>query len=294
MYTKLFSGARYPIRNGRVRYLSNTVSLHYDVIRAPTLNEWPNDAPNMMFLHGLYGSSRNWKGTAMKLSQELKLNSIIIDARNHGDSPHHPVMTTQAHSQDIMQFLEDKGLNKIILLGHSMGGKTAMFFALHYPHQVDKLIVVDIAPVAYHHNESIHITSILKQLDLTQAKSLMDLDKKLQEKGLNKSTCGFLLQNVRKNEKTNQFEWKIPLDTIDGNLPLLLQAEYDEHTQYNGDTLFISGKQSKYIVPEYHPIIYKKFPKAIIDEIDAGHLVHFEKPNQFIDVILNFFKGQIK
>ncbi len=166
----------------------------------------PDNSP-LIILHGFFASSRNWRQIAEKLS--AKFHVYVLDMRNHGASPHHPVMDYPAMAADLLRFMESRGLKTANLLGHSMGGKVAMWFALNYPGTVDHLIVADIAPVSYKHSFNSTIQA-LKALPLAEISNRKQAEELLASAIPELSYRQFLLQNLLL--KNGEYCWRIDLD----------------------------------------------------------------------------------
>ena len=187
--------------------------------------------------------------------------------------------------------IKDQGMEKPIVLGHSMGGKWAMCFASAYPDMVSKLILVDIAPVRYGHYES-HKGFIRDMLDvpLVGMTNRNDADAILKPKIPETLVRSFLLQNLVWDPDTSSYKWRINLDVLNRTLDQWIDPVIGG---WGGPALFIGGTSSKYIKPEYHEIIYKLFPNANIEMIqDATHYLHYEKPKEFISLALPFIQGK--
>lgn len=239
---------------------------------------------SLIILHGLYGSASNFRGLARVYAKDF--NVYCLDLRNHGASPHSDEITYSLMAADVEEFMDDQGLDTAHILGHSMGGKTSMQFALNHPERVDKLVLADIAPVKYpHHHETIF--DGLLSLPLDQIKSRGEADKILKEYVDEAAVRMFLLSNLERTD--DGFKWRL-------NLPALIR-EYDhiaaapEGISYEGETLFIRGANSDYIADEYVPETLEIFPGAKIETIDdCGHWLHSEKPKEFSEILLNFLK----
>lgn len=239
----------------------------------------------LIIIHGLYGSAANFRGLAKFYANDF--NVYCVDLRNHGNSPHSDDITYSLMAEDIVEFMDDQGLDRAHILGHSMGGKTAMQLALSHPERIDKLVIGDIAPVEYpHHHEKIF--EGLVALPLDEISSRGDADKRLAEFVPEAGVRAFLLTNLKRDDEDN-FMWRI-------NLPALI-SEYDnisaapEGISYDGETLFIRGANSDYISDEYVPETMEIFPNARIETIDdCGHWLHSEKPQEFSKILLDFLK----
>lgn len=239
----------------------------------------------LIIIHGLFGSAANFRGLAKIYAEDF--NVYCIDLRNHGSSPHCDEITYSLMAADVEEFLNDQGIDSAHILGHSMGGKTAMQMALNHPEKIDKLVLGDIAPVLYpHHHKTIFEGLVTLRLD--EIGSRGEADKLLAEYVKEAGVRAFLLTNLKRGDDGN-FEWRI-------NLPALI-SEYDniaaapEGVSYDGETLFIRGANSDYIADEYVPETLEIFPNARIETIDdCGHWLHSEKPKEFSEILLNFLR----
>jgi esterase len=255
--------------------------------------------PPLIIVHGLYGASDNWISIAHGLEDSCEV--FMIDQRNHGSSPNSPEHSYELMLEDLKEFMDDQGLDKAILLGHSMGGKTIMFFAEKYPERVESLIIVDIAPIPYHDltltstvaaNHAKMINALI-DLDLEHLESREDAGKKLATKIGSDRIRMFLLKNLRRDENKN-FTWKINLPVLKENLHIIMDGlDINKIKSEGGITgfpvLFISGERSDYIQAENHATIQEVFPTAEIVSIkDSGHWVHAEQPGLLLKTIRYF------
>ncbi len=257
--------------------------------------EFGSQGPITVILHGLYGGSDNWFSIARLLENDYHL--FLIDQRNHGLSPHDESHTYEDMSADLFEFFTDKNIQKANIIGHSMGGKTAMTFTLKNPTLVDKLVVIDIAPKSYvtysnygqitnHHQ---HIISALLNLDLEAAKSRKDLNLSLSTAIPDLETRQFLLKNIDRTDE-GLFYWRINLKVLNKYLPVIMDGFSDtEYPKSNIPTVFIKGEKSSYIMEEDLMVIRKYFSAAELVSIpDAGHWVHAEQA-QLLVKTLNYF-----
>lgn len=238
----------------------------------------------LIILHGLLGSSDNWQTLAKEYAEHFTV--FIIDQRNHGKSPHSQEFSYDILTQDVLDFCEQQHLYKTHVLGHSMGGKVAMQFALQHNDYVDKLIIADIAPVEYEpgHNE---IFEALRKVDLTKAKSRKQVEETIGETIKNFSVRQFLMKGLTRGEN-NAFEWKFNLESLWVNYDSILSA-FETKEVFNGETLFINGNKSSYVLPEYQPIIDSYFPNNKRVTIkNAGHWLHAEQPEEFYTKTMGF------
>ncbi|SIS48209.1 alpha/beta fold hydrolase [Neptunomonas antarctica] len=244
-----------------------------------------NGAP-LVILHGLFGTLENWGSQIKALSEHFQV--IAVDLRNHGRSPHTDDMNYALMVDDIINLLDDLGLDKVNLMGHSMGGKVAMQLALTHPERLNKLIVVDISPVAYEH----HHKDVLKGLfsiDLAHIKSRTDADKQLGAYIPEPGIRAFLLKNLYRDEN-KQFQWRMNLPVLDKHYDDISAAPTGH--PFNGKTLFIKGEESHYIQTDHRDGILALFPKATYKIIQgAGHWPHAEKPAIFTKILINFLQA---
>ena len=243
----------------------------------------------LIILHGLFGSLDNWATAGKKLAEYFTV--YLVDLRNHGHSPHADEFNYDVLSSDVDELIISENIEKVNLLGHSLGGKTAMFYSVYNPQRVNKLIVVDIAPKKYpvHHDE---IIDALHSIDLSKINERSDADEQLQKKIPNISTRQFLLKSLHwaKENADQKLRWRFNLTSLDKNLDNVGEA-LPLNAIYNGDTLFINGEDSNYITKKDYELIHHHFPKAEIKTIKgAGHWVHAEKPEELFEIILEFLK----
>ena len=253
----------------------------------------------IVIVHGLYGSSDNWLTVGKKLSARFKV--YMIDQRNHGRSPNSEEHSYEVLKNDLAGFFDQHKIEKAILLGHSMGGKTTMCFAADYPERVEKLIVVDIAPKDYFllKDESqyfLHknIMQAMLNIDFSRMTSRKDVENYLLERIDNVSIVQFLLKNVHRKKESHQFEWRLNVEVLFDNLDEIISGVnakwFDDRLPiFNYPVLFIKGANSNYILPEDYPSILSIYPDALIRVIpDAGHWLHAEQPQLFMEVLEQF------
>lgn len=257
--------------------------------------------PPLIIVHGLYGSGDNWVSIARELSTSFEV--YVVDQRNHGQSPHAETHDYPSMRDDLRDFLDDMGIEKAVLIGHSMGGKTIMSFALAWPERVLSLISIDIAPKSYtdlaidSHAAANHAKMIdaMLDLDMSKAESREEVDQAIRPKIGSDRVRGFLLKNVRRN-KAGDFFWRINLPVIRDNLdPILDGLDVAKVIAEGGVTgfpaLFISGANSDYIKAEDLRLIRSIFPVADLVSIpNAGHWVHAEQPALLVKTIKYFLK----
>ncbi len=242
--------------------------------------------PPLIILHGVFGSSDNWKTLANHLMSTFEV--YLVDQRNHGLSPHSDDFNYQVMTDDLKELLDDEQIEKYSLLGHSMGGKTAMNFAIQYPEKIIKLIIVDIAPKRYpprHQN----ILKGVHSLTLHEINTRKEADDLLSVTINNAGIRQFILKNLSRNPE-GLFYWKINWKAIEDNIQAI-GAPLLSHAVFSGKVMFIRGAQSDYILNEDEPLLKKHFPNAVLITIKkAGHWVHAEQPAQLLALIKQFIK----
>ncbi|XP_014808527.1 PREDICTED: alpha/beta hydrolase domain-containing protein 11, partial [Calidris pugnax] len=249
------------------------------------------DRPPLVLLHGLFGSHGNFQTVAKALVRGGSGKVVTLDARNHGGSPHSPLMTYEAMSLDVQHLLTRLGIAKCILLGHSMGGKTAMTLALQRPDLVERLISVDISPgsTAPVSEFSAYISAMksVKIPDgLSRSAARQLADDQLRPVVQLPQLRQFLLTNLVEVE--GRYIWRVNLEAISHHLADIMNFPVF-HKPYPGPTLFLGGSNSPYISSKDYPEIKRLFPKADIQHIEgAGHIVHQDKFEEFITAVLNF------
>jgi esterase len=240
--------------------------------------------PAVVLLHGLFGSSDNWHTIATRLAETFRV--FALDQRNHGQSPHSAAMDYPLMAADVDRFCAARGLAGARVIGHSMGGKTAMQLALHFPHRVEKLVVADMAPRAYAaaHDQ---IFAALLALDLPAFQTRPQIEDALAPDIPNPVLRRFLLKNLGR-AGTGGFYWKINLRDIAENYWRLREPVAGK-APFTKPVLFIRGGQSQYIQPADEPLIREWFPAAQIQTIAAAsHWVHADQPDEFLRRVLAF------
>jgi len=245
--------------------------------------QYSGEGPPLIILHGLFGQQGNWATQAKDLSDSFAVYGL--DARNHGQSPHADTMSYAEMADDVRQTLDSLGIEKALFIGHSMGGKTAMQFALNWPERVSKLLLVDIAPVSYMSGPD-RVLSALMNLNLESISSRQQADEQLHKDIPEKGIRDFLLTNLRRDG--DGYTWRMNLQAISACYTEL-RAGMRMQEAFNGETLFVKGEHSDYLMPAYRDQTLRFFPKAQIKVIPAsGHWVHSEKPAQFLKIARDF------
>ena len=242
----------------------------------------------LIILHGFLGMSNNWKTYANKM-QETGFEIHLLDQRNHGESFHSIDFNYEIMAKDILDYLNHNKISKASLIGHSMGGKTAMMFSSMYPEFIEKLIVVDILPIAYKSNFR-QILECLYSIDLKKISSRKDADELLKNKIKDFVMRGFLLKNLKRNDLGN-FNFKFNLEVLKLKF-FEVEKALKLKNPFNGNVLFIKGEKSNYVDLTNLEMIEKNFPKFKIVEIPkAGHWVHSENPEMFFNETNIFLKN---
>lgn len=241
--------------------------------------------PALLILHGLFGSGRNWGGIGRRLAQNRRVH--LVDARNHGGSPWSDSMTYPEMADDLIEYIRFHGLAPVDVIGHSMGGKTAMTAALMRPEMVRRLIAVDIAPVAYRGGAQEPYTAYIeamRRLDLAHLHRRAEAEKALASVIAEPSLRAFLVQNLE--AEGSGYRWRINLDAMETNLPVLTSFPELE-SRYDGPVTVLAGELSNYVRPRDEATIQKFFPNARIVVVDgAGHWPHADQPERLI-MLLN-------
>jgi pimeloyl-ACP methyl ester carboxylesterase len=237
------------------------------------LHGTPTDRPPLLIAHGLYGSARNWGVIAKRLSDERQV--VAVDMRNHGSSPWSSDHQYRDLAADLAEVIAAFG-GKMDVLGHSMGGKAAMTLALNYPEQVNRLIVADIAPVAYTHTQLPFIQA-MRAVDLDSVERRSDAEAQLAAAGVDPALQSFFTQSLDLPNK----RWRLNLDALADQMPEIMSFPQIEG-QWDGPALFLAGAASDYVLPEHRDQIRALFPQAKFARIPgAGHWLHAEKPREF-------------
>lgn len=255
------------------------MKLHYKVF---------GNGESLIILHGLFGMLDNWRTVARKL--EDKYQCILVDLRNHGKSPHADEMNYKVLADDVNELIDDLQLQSPVVLGHSMGGKTAMQLALTHPESMQKIIVVDISPTRYPPHHEV-ILKAIESVEPSKLKERLEAEEILRSYlGDDEANIQFLLKNISRKPEGG-FEWK-------ANMPVLIN-QYDDlmdgiHTDavFDKPALFIRGEHSNSLKDEDWPVIVKLFPHArLVTIANAGHWVHADQPQALIDTLMTFMES---
>lgn len=242
-----------------------------------------NSDQYLFILHGLFGMLDNWHNMARMLSEFV--NVVAVDQRNHGQSPHTSEMSFELMADDLNALMDHLDVDTAIILGHSMGGKTAMVFADRYPDRVDKLIVADIAPKAYKPGHSTYFRAF-KEIDFSSFARRAEADDAFAKIESDIGVRQFLLKNLERADKG--FRLKFNISPIEHFYPKMIDKL---HFQWliSQPSLFIYGGASRYVLEEDIQEISESFPQAEFVEIPgAGHWLHAEKPQEFFEAVRDF------
>jgi len=242
----------------------------------------------VIIIHGLFGSTVNWRSFAKQLSKYCPV--IVVDQRNHGRSAHAKSHTYIDMASDLLKLFDSLGLSMVQLCGHSMGGKAAMAFALRNPERVERMAVLDIAPVEYTHTHAPHLEKMI-ELDLSALESRSAADKQLSDDITDTSTRLFLLQSLVGSK--GNFSWRLNLPVLLANMSKILgfpSLEFDG-LRYDSKVLFMHGEQSDYVKAKDYNLILNYFPLADFSVIPhAGHWLHAEQPQAVLAALLKLVK----
>ncbi len=243
----------------------------------------------LIILHGLFGMLDNWMSLGRRWA--LHYQVFLIDQRNHGRSPHSVDFDYAVMADDIFDFIQQHNLPACHVLGHSMGGKTAMQLATNYPELVEKLIVVDIAPVDYPERHD-HIFAAFQQ-DISQLKSRKEAEALFELLLPNFGVRQFILKNLHKS-KEGPYVWRPNHPVLKETYSAIIANSLSPYDQFEGPALFIKGGRSEeHITGEHWPLITHYFPQAELKTIaDAGHWVHAEQPELLFKEVLEFLRKQ--
>ncbi len=244
------------------------------------VHESAGSATPLVIAHGLFGSARNWGAIAKRMS--VTRTVIAADMRNHGESPWFDTHTYHDLANDLTEIT----VRQHDVLGHSMGGKAAMMLALKYPTRVRKLVVADIAPVAYRHTQMPMIDA-MQTMDLANVETRGDADRQMQAVVSDPGIRAFLLQSLDAKNK----RWRLNLEVLRREMDRIMGFP-ETDARFDGPTLFLSGADSDYVRPEHRAGIKALFPKAKFAKLrGAGHWLHADRPREFQAAVEAFLSG---
>jgi pimeloyl-ACP methyl ester carboxylesterase len=257
-----------------------TVDLHYRRLG-------PEGAPPVVILHGLFGTSDNWGSIGKELAEPTvsatpPCDVLLVDLRDHGRSPHTTATSYPLMAADVHALVERLGLRDVVLVGHSMGGKTAMVFAQHWPQLLRQLVVVDISPKEHANNHG-HIIEAMLTADVAPGRSRKEVEAHIAARVKEPGVVQFLMKNLYWATE-EQLAWRVNAPLLARELPAILAAIGPETVRT--PTLFIRGGQSDYILREDLPAIKEQFPNSRVETVPyAGHWVHAQAPDEVIALI---------
>lgn len=236
----------------------------------------------LIILHGLFGMLDNWQSIGRELAKDHTV--WLVDQRNHGRSPHADVHHYDALAEDVAELIRDHNINQPVVVGHSMGGKTALRLAQLHPEMLSGIVVVDMGLKAY---PILHDTIIaaLKSVPVDSVASRSEAEEYLKQHIEEFGVRQFLLKNLHR-KSTGGFEWKMNLSSLEEQMPKIVAALPDDPIAVPAQ--FIRGTRSNYVLDSDIPAIRAKIPDLDMRSLDAGHWVHAEQPNAVIDAIRDF------
>ncbi len=240
----------------------------------------------LIILHGLFGALDNWYTIGKKLSDTY--NVYAVDQRNHGRSPHHDSHTYNDLANDLYLFMHEQNIDTAHILGHSMGGTTAMQFAAHRPEMINKLIVVDMAPRDYEPRHD-SLFKAFEAVDPWQFSRRNEIDEALERYVPDPAVRQYLLKNITRDDD-HRFRWKFNVKAIKENYQAIVSGPEIDGT-ISAPTLFIKGERSSYITDDDVKMIKEIFQKVEIETIpDAGHWIHSDAPDRLLEIVKEFLK----
>ncbi|MEH0007868.1 MAG: alpha/beta fold hydrolase [Flavobacteriales bacterium] len=257
--------------------------LHADILG-------PGNSPALLVFHGLFGSGGNWMTLGRRLARDYAVH--LIDLRNHGRSFHSSVMTLDAMGEDVARYVAHYQLQEAYLLGHSLGGKLAMYYAINHPENVSKLVVVDISPRRYtpHHHA---IFQALAGVDLCELRTRPQVEARLANYLNDLGVRQFLMKGLYRSKADKpRFKWRFNLPALVENYGALI-AELPGDRPFTKPTLFIRGEKSDYITAADTPLIQARFPNSVIETVSGvGHWLHAENPQECYQRVMSFLSAQ--
>jgi len=244
--------------------------------------------PPLLILHGLFGSGRNWSSLAQRLAAVHQV--FALDARNHGASPWADSMSYADMTEDLQALQGARGLGRAAVIGHSMGGKAAMLLALHHAEAVERLVVVDVAPIAYQPALAAYVRA-MRAVDLAEVSRRAEVDAQLAGAVTSPAERAFLLQNLVL--EGGRARWRLNLPVLERFMPDISGfPEPAAGVSFAGPALFVAGERSNYVRPEHRPAIERLFPNSRIARVpEAGHWLHAERPDAFLALVTPFLAG---
>ena len=241
----------------------------------------------VVFCHGLFGQGKNWSAIGKAVAEDHRV--VLVDMPDHGRSPWGERFDYVAAAGQVAELLSED--DPVALVGHSMGGKISMLVALLHPELVERLVVVDVAPVPYDHADEFDgYIKAMRAIDLTRLERRADADAALEEAVPNPMVRGFLLQSLRRED--DGWRWLLNLDVLGRDLDAITdwpEDRLDGTAPYDGRVLWVGGAKSRYVAPEHVAAMDRWFPhNRRVTVKDAGHWVHSEQPEVFLEVVRRF------
>lgn len=244
------------------------------------------DGYPLIVLHGLFGMSDNWFSLGKRFGETY--STYLVDQRNHGRSPHDKAFNYDVMAADLLDFMDEHFIESAHIVGHSMGGKTAMTFAVKFPHKVGKLVVVDIAPRYYppHHQD---VLAALDAIPVHEIKSRKEAEEIFSQHLSDVGTAQFLLKNLYARDEGG-YDWRFNLPDIEAQIDSVGEG-LDNMYRFEKPTLFLRGEKSNYIKDADLHEIETIFPKSTVVTVEgAGHWIHADRPEVFFDTVSGFLK----
>ncbi len=275
---------KHPIGIGR-----RALAWHLDIMDTISLRhrEWGTPGkPVAVLLHGLLGNSKNWTAAAKLLASHWQV--LAVDLRNHGESPHSPIHTYDAMVHDLLHWINDRTLPRPWLIGHSMGGKTAMLLACRHPEIIRGLVLVDIAPKDNPPRWQEEFAA-MRKMDTSRLQSRREAEDILAPLVSDDGFRKFLVSNLVALPSGSGYRWQVNLETLQAALPHLMQNHLRPEDRYEGPSLLIRGAKSPFVQPKDETTVRRHFPSCRIVTIEAsGHNVHAEQPQAFAETVLHW------
>jgi esterase len=243
--------------------------------------------PDIVIVHGLFGSLSNWRSVARTLAEHHRV--LSVDLRNHGRSPHARPHSYAAMLSDLELFFDDVVVGPAVVIGHSMGGRVAMHLALSSPKRVRALCVLDVSPLGGPNNQVRNILELMRGLDPSVCTSRREAGELLAQQIDDPGLAASILMNIGRRDDGTLF-WRLGIDPIAENFDGLREAPPD--AAYNGDCLFVRGGASSYLPRDHDEVVRERFPNAQIETLDgAGHLLHVDSPADLRRLLEDFCGG---
>ncbi|KAF9404425.1 hypothetical protein BGZ94_004190 [Podila epigama] len=267
----------------------STVALSFTSVPKPQFAK-PALCQPIVIMHGLFGSKQNWKALSKALATRLNTDVVTLDLRNHGESEHAADHDYPHMASDVVRFMQEQSLEKPIVIGHSMGGKVAMNLALRNQSLLDRIVVVDMAPVKVKlSSEFAKYVVAMKEIQKANVQKQSEADAIMKKCVDDLGVRQFLLTNLKRNASGDGYSFRVPIETLGDSLEKLGQFDFvPGKDRFDGKTLFIRGGRSGYIKEREMGLIKDFFPQARIETLDTGHWVHAEKPEEFLKLVTEF------